>query len=84
MESLRTFLIQDSNYYGLSILHRIEELLDPFMDQIQQENLSIAIIFLLINKQDIFFNMKDDRIKHIYGECPFKILQDVYKVTHHI
>lgn len=84
LETLRTFLIQDSNYYGLAILHRIEEYLEPFMDLMQQENMSIAIMFLLVNKQDIFFNMKDDRIKQIYGECPFKVLQDLYKVKEYI
>lgn len=80
LESLRTFLIQESNYYGLSMLHRIEESLEPYMDPMQQDNMSIAIIFLIVNKKDIFFNMKDERIKQVFGGCPFNTLQTVYKV----
>lgn len=51
------------------------------MDQLQFENISIAIMFLLTNKKDSFYNMNDIRIRQVFGDCSFNALQNLYKVS---
>lgn len=81
IECIRTFMIQDNNLYGLALLDEMEETLQPYMNEMQKSPSSIAIMFLLTNKQEIFFNSKNPQIQQLFGNMPFNKLQNCYKVS---
>lgn len=80
VECLRTFMIQDDNLYGLALLDQLEETLQPYMNEMQKNPALIAIMFLLTNRKELFYNAKEPRIQQLFGNMPFNKLQNCYKV----
>ncbi|KAK9744289.1 N-terminal helicase PWI domain [Popillia japonica] len=77
VESLRTFLTEDSNFYGLELLDSITSILEKYVDELEKENVCIGIMTLLTTDKNKLLKVNDTKIKQLFGDCPFNKMQNL-------
>lgn len=80
VESLRMFLVADSNFYGLELLDSIINILEKYTDELQKENVYITVMTLLTTDKSKLLKVNDTRIKQLFGDCPFNQMQHLTQV----
>lgn len=80
VESLRTFLNADSNFYGLELLDSIINILEKYVDELQKDNVYIGVMSLLTTDKSKLLRVNDEQVKQLFGDCPFNKMQHLTKV----
>lgn len=81
VESLRTFLTEDSNFYGLELLDSIMSILEKYVDELLKDNVYIAVMTLLTTDKNRLLKVNDMKIKQLFGDCPFNKMQSLTQVS---
>lgn len=83
VESVQTCFKEAKNFYGMELYDRLDILLQEHLnkDNYCVDSIPIAIMFLISSKRDVINQSLNPKIKELFGNCPFRTLQEMHEIA---